>query len=389
MENNKLKIVFAGLYRDSNLGDIVIAKCAEDIFLRDLDKSKYQVDYVTINHYCFEQIPKWTLRLMKLSSCFNLKLDKLIEYKIRNDYVRFFKSRLKNADIVVVVGGGLIEFTGGRFADGLYAIAKSGSKNHFKVYLNAVGVEGYDEQNPRCRELKKALQQESIASVTVRDDINTLIGKYFDGKPKVPCACVADTAVWAAEVYGIQRDYLSKTIGIGIIRKDIFIQYGGQITPEDLAVLYVNICLHYISEGISVELFTNGCEADNNFAFEIQTILSTMNRYVAVIIPKTDYELIETISRYKAVIAGRLHSCIISYSLNIPAVGLVWNSKLSLFGEMIGSPSNFIVPNSSADIDRIVNQLSFAMAQGYNQLHRTEFRQSIIKSIDNAVNQFR
>jgi hypothetical protein len=56
---------------------------------------------------------------------------------------------------------------------------------------------------------------------------------------------------------------------------------------------------------------------------------------------------------------------------------------------MIGSPSNFIVPNSSADIDRIVNQLSFAMAQGYNQLHRTEFRQSIIKSIDNAVNQFR
>ncbi|MFP4854635.1 polysaccharide pyruvyl transferase family protein, partial [Paraburkholderia sp. BR14264] len=72
--------------------------------------------------------------------------------------------------------------------------------------------------------------------------------------------------------------------------------------------------------------------------------------------PKSTHEFIEMISNCDAIIGARLHACITAYSLDIPSIGLVWNEKLELFGELIGKKENFINVNQF-DAKHIVETL--------------------------------
>lgn len=219
----------------------------------------------------------------------------------------------------------------------------------------------------------------ALIHVFTRDDLETLISKYYDNYPQRPILRVADPAVWASEVYGITKNQ-SSVIGIGIARGEIFQDNGISVNPEEIRELYKAIVEKLIDEGNTVEVFTSGLPADNAFAELVCADLRVDGKNIYCRYPSCAYQLVEIISNYQAIVALRLHACIIAYSLEIPAIGLVWNDKLSLFGRNIHAEDNFI-KHKDFNSEYIVKQLYWAINRGYNSNIRLNFRQTIISDI--------
>ena len=112
--------------------------------------------------------------------------------------------------------------------------------------------------------------------------------------------------------------------------------------------------------------------------------MSHRNIDINLRIPKTPKEMIENIASYKCIIAARLHSCIVAYSLGIPVIGLVWNYKLKLWGKNIGT-EDFFIESKNLQTDFIMNKLEELQHYDYFNTKRDIFRDTIKNIIDEIV----
>lgn len=177
---------------------------------------------------------------------------------------------------------------------------------------------------------------------------------------------------------------MSNTIGIGLIRSAIFMANGLNIDRNFLGKLYRDIVLELDKKGYSWEFFTNGLPADKELKSVINQYLIQEGESCYIKIPKTGGELVSTISRYKGIIAARLHASIIAFSLGIPAIGLVWNQKSVFFGTEIGHSERFI-PHENFFAPYIVDRLEQALVEGYSEECTKYIKQSAIESVRMTV----
>ena len=82
--------------------------------------------------------------------------------------------------------------------------------------------------------------------------------------------------------------------------------------------------------------------------------------------PNSPRELVYNISQLGGIITSRLHSCIVSYSLDIPFVAIAWNDKLYRFAERINHPEA-VVGKKQMDARLIISKLNMLISEGYNQ----------------------
>lgn len=374
---NNSRVVFIGLYNETNLGDPIIASSTEWLFSQFTnlkDKSTH-----------LSLFPK-----QSLYTRIKRRIKKQISHALSSDddeqsLFKYYKKNIKEHDVIIAVGGGLIKFKYQNLDIALINLLKAAHERKAIIIFNSIGVEGYDENAPRCQRLKqamlKATRNKTLVYISTRDDIYTLKERYFESHPLIPCIKVADPAVWCANTFNIKPNTHADIIGVGIIRGNIFVDNDISYTTTQLFDLYINIIKELKKRSNKVELFTNGNKADNLFAKKIQKELKEKeNIDCKLILPTSSSELIRNIAQFKGIIAGRLHSCIIAYSLNIPAIGLVWNDKLTLFGKNIGAEDNFIT-NDNFSPSHIVNQLQTAIQRGYNQNIARTFKQTIRESI--------
>ena len=373
------KIIFAGLYNEENFGDPIIAKCTEAIYRKThYDKFEaFHLDISCVEHAYFASKTFRLQRKLKHLLGSEIKQTQYKEKVLKLSY-HYFDKICKDATSVIFVGGGLIKFMQQWVGIEMATLIQAANKHTIPVYLCSVGTEGYDETNKDCQYIKQSLSLPCVKYISTRDDFYTLKELYFKGKPLIPCEKVADPAVWASEVYEINKNPDSEFIGVGVARRGIFREYGKDIDDESIINLYKDIIRKLIALGKKVKVFTNGLPGDNLVAQELYN--NKWGGHIELAIPKTPKELINIISNLKAVIATRLHACIISYSLNIPVVGLVWNDKLKFFGENIGRPDNFITINNLSS-EYIINQLQKATSEGYDKERRDKFRATIVNSI--------
>ena len=289
--------------------------------------------------------------------------------------------------MAILVGGGLIKYKYQMLGVETAALCDACNMEGKDLIINAVGIESFDGSNVICKMIFKALQNNSVKYISTRDDLELLKDSYLKGNTHVACEKVADPAVWANEAYAISKDQTSEMIGVGIGRAGLFMANDIDISGEEIQDLYERIVAELVKRGYSVQLFTNGLLADNFMVERVKDGLLGKNIHVSSRFPNNDKELVEILSTYKAIIATRLHSCIISYSLDIPAVGLVWNDKLTFFGENIGRPDNYIKP-SDFDQSLIVDQMETAIKKGYDRNQKKIFRDTIKKSVNNLQKQF-
>lgn len=381
----KMKIIFLGYYDVNNLGDPIIAHCTEWLY-RKYISIPLEVRHVNLNcvnkHVISERWQRLIYKMLKRLKKKNA--EKFKDQYFLKKYIKYYESQIDaDTDFIVVVGGGMIKYKVQFCFASLCGLIKVAEKKGIPVILNAVGVEGFDKNNFRCRELKKALHFDNLKYISVRDDLETLIKNYFDGIPSIPCCKVADPAVWSSETFGIKKT-ISSTIGIGIGRKGLFKDYGKAFSDRDYLELTIQLVTNLIKQGFQIELFTNGALLDNKYAQDIHKLLSDKGITVKLIIPNSPKELINTISTFHCIVAPRLHSCIVAYSLGVPAIGLVWNEKLIHWGKNINAEELYI-NTDEMNVETIMRKFKKLETYNYDESKRILFRNTIEKSVKDVV----
>ncbi len=291
-----------------NMGDAVIADCVEQLLRGKIVKRKLPVN--------------------------------LIRYNIAS---RDFEV-LKAADGILFVGGGILKFRQEEFDRRIVEIVRFADAQKIPVYFNAVGVEGYDESNARCQELAAALRLPCVRGVTTRDDWQLLFDSYLSGA-KTPKRLVYDPAIFSSDIFHIKRQPETQTIGIGVIRDGIFSDYGNDSFPREKQLsFWSGIAEELTKRGIPWKFFTNGVGRDEEFMNAIVEHMGVSKEECCMPRPRSARQLVETISGFHRVIAGRMHAHIIAYSLGIPSVGILWNDKVRIWSERIGEAENYLAP---------------------------------------------
>lgn len=353
------KVYFAGLLSEKNLGDIVIIESTEGLY-REALFGKGDFIFKRLNLQ-FSNLSFVTRVVRKLRRMF-FNMLKVDTSKYELSLLRHhYRKQLKDADLIVLVGGGLIKYKYQGFFLYLTALIDVAEEKNTPLVINAAGVEGYDENDARCQLLKDSLNRSIVKSITTRDDIETLHVKYIESGTGAHTGKVADPAVYCNEIYQIEKNK-SDVFGIGLVRGGIFLDNEREFGPDDITDFYAALITEMETRRLKYQLFTNGALADVELVPEIERKLN--NRKLNVIEPKEDKVLIETIAMFTTVIAARLHANIISYALNVPSIGLVWNDKLTLFGQDIGYPERFFEYNEF-DVKKIVDAAVLANEQGY------------------------
>jgi len=299
-------------------------------------------------------------------------------------YLKNERFKLDGADLIIFCGGGLIKFHRQDFHYFIDDITEYASQHQIPVILNAVGIEGYAQNNPECMILKEAVNRSCVCSITTRDDIEMLNRDYMTNS-EISTALVCDPAFWIKETYHIERDEAGSSgrTGLNLIRPEIFGEYVTEISKEVLGSLYHDMISKLIAQGRSVTLFSNGAEADDRFGrWLLERYPDLKESSVDMVCPKDPESFIRCIGGFERIIAARLHTSIIATVLGIPNVSLVWNRKQPLFGEQVGLPENYI-PMEKFDAEYIVQKLNDA--RGYEM--DTEYKETVRKTLLEAIRQ--
>lgn len=277
---------------------------------------------------------------------------------------RYLNSKLSDADVVIFCGGGIVKCNFEFFSIPISYIINFCEKKKIPVMLNAVGIEGYDDKNIHCKILKRFLNKECVKIITTRDDLETL-GLYVSDKNKIDL--VGDSALWSKEKYTITSNK-EDLIGVGVIRGKIFSDYGENFSEDEIINAYIGIIKELENRNYKWQLFCNGIPNDYKLGIAIleKMGLPVSEEYLALR-PKTTLEFVDLINKYKAIICARMHANIIATSLNIPSVGLIWNKKIELYGEIINKVNRFIKKDDFKNPEFVVVQLEEALKNKYDE----------------------
>lgn len=372
------KLVMVGYTHDTNLGDQVIADSAEYLIKKNIIDNEFSVERFNLNYSNefngFKKLKRKVINkiLRRLSS------SSSFDYKV-GCYKRDYKNKFNDASAIVFAGGGMIKFKYQDCWAHISALVDTVANKPCPIFFNAVGVEGYDQSNYKCRLLKESLNHSAIKMVTTRDDLSLLNDGYIENG-YIKTAQVADSAVFSSEVYGIQKKSRD-VVGLGLVRARIFKDNGIDLDRTQVIELYASLISELEARGQSYQLFTNGLKSDVDILEDLETYLG---KQLNVIEPQTPRELVELISTFKCTIAARLHACIISYSLTVPVVGLVWNNKVKMFGECIGYPERFF-SHQDFDANEIIDRLTLSVAEGYEPNHYERYRETVNTSINKMI----
>ena len=388
------KIALIGTYYEQSHGDAVLFDCVKNIY--DKLGEKYQINieckYVDILgkkkiNYESKKEDSTIKRKIKSIKIIYKPLKAIREYIRKKKELKFLKKfyydTFKDTHLIVIVGGGIFKYSVRTdFVPIFKLIIDIAEKLNIPVIFNAVGIEGvHNEKDKQFKVLKKTINKDIVKMCSTRDRIEVL--KKYIHNPKTVCKKVADTGVWASEALNIKKDDNSNLIGLNLITPTRYWDYGKKITENELINFWDNIIKCLKDKGYSVKMFVNGMVEDYEFALKVLESCK-LNKDILLENPKNEIEMVNNISKFKGIIANRLHSCIVAYSLNIPAVGLAWNDKLLYWGKEIKSSELFF------DFDKmnykdVVAALEKTIENGYDQCYKNDFRNSIYSYLEESI----
>lgn len=290
-------------------------------------------------------------------------------------------SQIKYVDAVVFAGG-ILKVTNEKFWLYIPEIINEANRHDVPVFLSGIGVEAFYPDDERSVELKKAINLPCVKGISVRDDIETLKKDYLTNND-IRVYSVHDVALWSKKTYKSSINLCShkdELVGLGITRERLFSDYGNpQIDRQTQLDLWKGIIDRLDNINVKWKLFTNGDPNDEIFANEVLAYVGHGDKLDA---PLDGVTLTQNISQFTSVIAGRMHSNIISYALNIPSVGFVWNQKLRFWGEKIGYPQRFI-ECEDLNAENIFSAWEKARDEGC--VLQTQFRDEIYRALKEFV----
>lgn len=382
------KVAIISLRNINNIGEDLLDMNTEFLVRISLenviiDKIELFADRKTLKKYFFELLIFKLLMIIAIITKSNVNLN----YKIKNfaykiKYKNYFKNKLSDVKAIIYAVG-MLKYTTQDFSY-IYELINSIAKGYnIPVMMSAMSIEKYNERDWRCRQLVRAVNNPVVKCITTRDnekELDILRNKYLTENKNCYTDCVGDPALWTKETYQINDEpFKSDLIGIGLIRLGIYEDYGYNITKEQLFDLYVNIIKELDERKLNWVLFCNGMPEDYEVGL---SLLKKLNLSQSKLLsrPETPKDLINMLLSFKCVMGARLHSCITSYALGIPVVGLIWDNKLRAFAKKIGWEKYFVEENK-LDAKVIVDMLEIVSNCKYDNKKKILLKNKTLNSI--------
>lgn len=267
------------------------------------------------------------------------------------------------SDLVIFGGAPLFNYQYQIFYERTAVTLEIAQKHQKPVIFSAIGVESYHEDNEKCQRLKKTLNFDCVKQITTRDGFEEL--KQYKEKEDLVIDKVSDPAVFSAPVFRsftvTPKERKKKKIGIFVFRSNGFKDNKIDFKREDAVKLWKDIIAELERKNYDYELLTSGHFGDEAF-LDYMIRNHGISEKKCVFNMNCPEKLIEKISSYDGVISCRLHPSIISFSLEVPSVGIIWNSKVTHFYDCIGYADRAI-PVIGTEASTIVDKLEEAMEQ--------------------------
>jgi len=331
------RVALLGLFTDRNFGDPLICRSCRQLFEMEAAEPLEWVE-CDLRHP-FMALPRTSgVRMLKYMSEGIRRIQDPLSakalYKLRICILeKVFSRQLDGCDAAVIAGGGIVHYRHHDYWQTISAFIKACWRKEIPVAINAVGIEDYDPDNVKCRILSEFFSYPNIKAATTRDDLEAL--QHYFGNSRAITSKVADPVIFCSKTSGIAKVSDSETIGIGIIRKEILADYRESLPVSELTGFYADLIKLFDREHVPYRLFTNGLDLDLDILPDLERLTG---HSLEVDVPQDADGLISTIASFKGIITARMHSWIVAYSLDIPAVGFAWNRKLPFWASNIGKP---------------------------------------------------
>ena len=348
-----MKVAICGLITSENLGEWFIADSLKYIiktkFLEKTAKKPESLDFVFVDILANNEqvIPSENPITRRTKNCYKYRRSglpaevvdssirklagktKLVAlhkirhfiwnhaYNFRPRYSLYYDEKFRGVNLIVIDGGGILEYSPNEYQEPLNLISKYGEEHNIPIVYNAIGSSGeFEVGDYRCKILMNALRSQAVKYISARDSVD-IVRQCVGSTHKV--ALLADAAFWCRETYGIEKRPATDCVGIGIIRGNALQRYKVDFTEEDWIDLFEGIAKELVKRGYTYFFFTNGMMADYRLG---GVICERMNLPEGKLVkrPEQATELMDTISGCAGLITCRMHSSIAATSLGIPSV---------------------------------------------------------------------
>lgn len=275
------------------------------------------------------------------------------------DLIKSANKVISQSDVVVFGGAPVFNYLYQYMYERTAVTIEIAEKYNKPVIFSAVGVDGYDENNERCNRIKEKINSDMVVQVMTRDNIDAL--RKYMVRGDIPIGKVSDPAVFSDSVFEnfIKEKNIKKKIGLFVFRSHGFEANKIAFSKEDAVDMWLSFAKELENRGYEYEFLTSGHFGDEAFMDHLVRNCGVgINKCVFNI--NTPEKLIEKISSYDGVISCRLHPSIISYSLGVPSLGILWNNKVKGFYESVGCADR-VVYTDNLNINEVVDRLESAM----------------------------
>ena len=244
---------------------------------------------------------------------------------------KYFDNELRDSKGVIYAVG-MLKFASQNQSFFFEVVNDIALEKNIPVVISGVSVAYPDESDWRFRQLKKVINYPIVKMISTRDGSKgvELLRNNYITNPNIMIIPIGDPALLLKDFYEIQEPKEKHKVGIGLIRKKIFDNYGQEISGNDLRAIYCDLIDILESKKIDWQLFCNGMADDYKFGIELLK-MNNLPSYRLAGRPGNAKDLISLINGYEVVIAARLHASIIATALGKPVTGFNWEDKVRCF----------------------------------------------------------
>ncbi len=352
-----MKIVQFGLPYSPNVGDGIITEC----LAHACRKLHPGCEFKTVDLSGRQGFGQETVRNRDLALTILRALPRGLRQRIVTNRLNTLLNRVKpdwqtatkDADLAILGGGQLFSDADLNFCLKVSAAAQILRARQTPVVIHAAGVSR--NWSKKGSALFHAVFQTDLRAIGLRDtpSVSAWADQVHTAHPKPHLT--RDPGLLAADCYGAQTSP-SGRIGLCVTTPEI-LSYHADSDVAGVAAggltFFSDVARALIQKGERVTLFCNGAHEDRAALRQLAEHPEITGHIATGVVaiapaPDTPKELAAIISGCRAIIAHRLHACIIAYAYEIPVVGLGWDSKVSSFFSSVESDRFFVGSGTAA-----------------------------------------
>ena len=296
-----------------------------------------------------------------------------LSYKIM--VTKYYKKTLKNIDYVIC-SVGMLKYSTQDHSYVFDILTREAEKQGIPVLINGVSIEKATGDDWRFKQLVRAVNRPCVKMITTRDGRDGVeeLKRNYVINTSIIVDFVGDPALWIPDFYQIHlAEKKSEVIGIGLIRGEIYKDYGNNFSAQQLMDFYIDLITYLEKQQKKWVLFCNGMKSDYEFGI---CILDKMGLPKSKLLtcPKNAQELVNMIQSFKVVFAASLHACITSFALDVPFVGLLWDNKLRMFAKTMKITDAFC-EIEELNGETVSRKLDYVLAHAYDIENRNFYKQ--------------